>query len=348
MGAKALWVGPVEMRFAGGPWTTILYQAGLADIFVPYHVDTNARFYDLNQFAPLDAVTSQDAGPNGSLITLTNETHPTVVAETRDRGIGWLCKGTTQASYRSHEYVIWSVSDAGNYDNIVQYSFRDDGSIGFRMGNTGYNSPTHMLEAHMHNGLWRVDMDLKGSAGDSALWSTHNEPLPPSYGSVGLLRALDSDAYMGVEGARSVSPTQFASLEIQDSSVNAYGHHPAYEFHPFEEGVSRHYGPNDGWTQNDAYVTVYHSNELGFTTNSDKPDAYLLGALSGELVTNNDLVVWIKASAHHEPSDEDRSPNDIGTNLVTGVTGVHWSGFDAEPHNFFNYNPMGAPVRCGS
>jgi Cu2+-containing amine oxidase len=63
-------------------------------------------------------------------------------------------------------------------------------------------------------------------------------------------------------------------------------------------------------------------------------------------VTNNDLVVWVKASAHHDPIDEDRSQNDLSGGGITGVTLVHWSGFNVEPHNLFDTNPLGGPVSC--
>jgi Cu2+-containing amine oxidase len=349
MGLKALWVGPVHLRLTpNGPWFTVLYRAGLAEIFVPYHNDVGSRFDDLRFTTELDSVNAQDAGPNGSLITLSNETMPTVVAEVRDRGIAWLCKDTAlQQSRRGQEFVVWGVSDAGNYDNIVQYTFRDDGSMGFRMGNTGYNSPSHPTEAHMHNALWRVDMDLKGAGGDTAYWFTHVEPAPFGFWFNNPLKARDFETPVGVEGARRWDAIHFASLLIEDQGVNAFGHHAGYEFTPVQAGISRHFGPNDTWTQNDVYVTVYHGNELGWATNWAEPNSYLLSYLSGELVTNNDLVVWIKSSAHHDPSDEDKSVNDVNTGGQTGVTLVHWSGFDVEPHNLFKDNPLGGPVQCG-
>jgi primary-amine oxidase len=354
MGLKALWLGPVHLkRTPISPWMPVLYQAGLADIFVPYH-QTNFRPYDLQFTSKLAPVGPQDAG-NGTWWALTNDFDntgtvpvPTVITEVRERGVGWLCKGpTTSAARRAQEFVVWGVSDAGNYDNIIQYGFRDDGGMTFRMGNTGFNAskppPTNPtpFEAHTHNALWRVDMDLNGPLHNWAYWLRHREPYP-----VGPFQAHDDKLPFNFEGKRQWNALQFTSLLIEDMATNAFGNRLGYQFTPAQTGISRHYGPLEAWTKNDVYVTRYKASELGWITAWDYPDNYLLPMLNSQPVNNNDLVVWIKSSAHHHPNDEDRSSADLNTVNSTGVTLTHWSGFDVEPHNLFNANPLGGPVRC--
>ena len=213
-GLKSLWVGPVHLkRTESGPWMTVLFQAGLAEIFVPYH-ETNYRPYDLRFTTRLLQVRAQDAGSNGSLITLTGENVPTVVAEVRDRGVGWLCKQDTSATRRAQEFVIWGVADGGNYDNIIQYSFRDDGGMTFRLGNTGYNLPAAPAEAHTHNGLWRIDMDLNGGRNDLAYFLLHEEPSPSP------LKARDHKEPFKVEDGRRWNTPDFLSLVVEDASTN--------------------------------------------------------------------------------------------------------------------------------
>ena len=76
------------------------------------------------------------------------------------------------------------------------------------------------------------------------------------------------------------------------------------------------------------------------------PDDYLSADLNSETIgaTGNGVVVWYTSSAHHEPSDLD---NAIGSSdHSSGVTLAHWSGFDMEPDNLFDYNPLGGPSRC--
>lgn len=348
-GRKGLWVGPVHLRrSASGPWMTVLYEAGLAEIFVPYH-QVNFRPYDLQWTLGLSQVGPQDTGLNGALVWLSGEPIPTVVAEVRDRGIGWLCKGTTSPTRRAQEFVVWGSIDGGNYDNIIEFGFRDDGAMTFRMGNTGFNSPQDPVEPHTHNALWRVDMDLNGAAGDTAYWLTHNEPGP----SAPLPAAQDLRTAFGVEGQRQWSTTGQAALLVEDNATNAFGNRIGYQFVPAETMNSRHFAPGEAWTQNDVYVTRWSHAELSwmgpYTYPSSPwlpPDAYLLNYLNGQSTNGQDLVQWIRTAAEHHPTDEDRSHADLGTSGVTGVTLAHWSGFRIEPYNLFNANPLGGPARC--
>jgi primary-amine oxidase len=339
LGRKALAVGPVLLQRTppSGPWIVVLNQASLAEIFVPYH-DGNIthRFYDLQWTSQLAQLTQQDAGSNGSLISLTTGAPPSVVAEVRDRGLAWLCKQKSMASRRGEEFLVWGMSDAGNYDNIIQFGFRDDGAMTFRVGHTGYNEPHFPFVAHMHTSLWRIDIDLNGWAADSAYLTQHREPASGS-----LLQASDVSMPFnsGKEGWAQWYQRAFNSLLIEDSSTNASGKHIGYEFQPLVTGTARHFGALDKWTANDFFVSVYDPNSAWQTGIS--PDAYLIPEVSDQQpVLNNDLVAWVVSAAHHEPADEDLSANG------QGVTLIHWSGFDAVPHNLFDANPLGAPPTC--
>jgi Cu2+-containing amine oxidase len=350
MGPKGLWVGPVELlRNPGDGWRPILYQAGLADIFVPYHNSPAARYYDLGGGASraLAPISQLDTGPAGFPIWLSNESFPTVAGEVRDRGIGWLCKGDTQEVRRARELVLWAVSDAGNYDNIIEFSFRDDGSIGFRTGNTGYNSPGSPVESHSHDSLWYVDMDLNGFPGDTASMLNHSEPYTANQ-----LLAADQQVPIAVEGARQfqAAPFELVSLLIEDNATQVFGQKLGYEFLPHQSLPTRHFGWQETWTQNDIYIARYRYSDTLWASpiaNHQAPDLYLLPALNNEPVVGQDLVAWIKTAAHHAPTTEDwATPTFIG--LLGGVTLTHWSGFRIEPHNLFPTNPLGAPARCGS
>jgi hypothetical protein len=350
MGPKGLWVGPVELlRSPGDGWRPILYQAGLADIFVPYHNNPPARYYDLGggPSRTLAPISQLDTGPAGFPIWLSNESFPTVAGEVRDRGIGWLCKGDTQEVRRARELVLWAVSDAGNYDNIIEFSFRDDGSIGFRTGNTGYNSPGSPVESHSHDSLWYVDMDLNGFPGDTASMLNHSEPYTANQ-----LLAADQQAPIAVEGARKfqAGPFELVSLLIEDNGTQVFGQKLGYEFLPLQSLPTRHFGWQETWTQNDIYIARYRYSDTLWASpiaNHQSPDLYLLPALSNEPVVGQDLVAWIKTAAHHAPTTEDwATPTFVG--LLGGVTLTHWSGFRIEPHNLFPTNPLGAPARCGS
>jgi Cu2+-containing amine oxidase len=384
-GRKGLAIGRVYMK---SPYISgsrqILKELSLAELFVPYHDDPAYpqdpahppyRPYDTNfctgplPGCSLDVLSAnQLPAAAGALLTLSGDTAPRAIVEVRDYGIAWLCKQTTSSIRRGAEVVIWGILDGDNYDNIVEYHFRDDGRIQVRMGNTGYNSNLQPLQGfvpHMHDALWRIDMDLAGPLNDVPSRTIHTEPTSPSLP----LHATDS-AFAGYhEEAFRWIEDEFTTVLVEDLFVtNTYGNPIGYELQPWDrKGASRHFGFGDNWTQYDFWVTAFHPGEDGspYTTNCTVPDSWASAncphlapdiylGINGYLdpsevfpVPVPDTVLWYHSSAHHDVSDEDRALGDPA-NEVRGVTLVHWHGFDLVPHNFFNANPLGGPLRCGN
>lgn len=366
-GLRGLWVSQVDVRREqGAPWTRVLYEAGLADLVTPYH---NGEHLPDMKYCPtpdhpdrcLQALDQQAAGPSGVPLTLHGETDPRVIVELRDRGIAWLCtwddpNGGRDRSLvrRGEEMVLWGVYDTGNYDFLIEYAFRDDGSLGFRLGATGYNNSNYSAEPHMHTALWRLDVDLDGSQHDTAKLLTHREGFPAP------LQATDVELPFsgGTEGSQLWVDPLFTTLLIEDASVNAHGNHRAYELVPSRQGTPRHRKAGELYTQSDYWVTVWKRGEAGRSApyawqldGNLTPDTFLRepatrGAKDGgpESITDRDLVVWYKGGAHHDPHDEDRSALDVGS-TPEGVTTVHWFGFELVPHDFFDDSPLAAPHR---
>jgi Cu2+-containing amine oxidase len=341
----------------------VLREAGVAEIFVPYH-ELFLRLYDheTTSAGSIREVTPGDAGVSGTMLTLSGLSFPQVVAETHDRGIAWLCKEGRSISRRGQELVLWGVQDAANYDFIMEYRLRDDGSIGFRLGATGYNNPLFpprsTTEPHMHDVLWRIDVDLNGSDGDTAMQFKHIETVDQPF----VTRDVEEPFNGGREGVAQWDPQTFFTIGVVDSSVNAHGKHIGYALRISSAGLARHYGEAAGlarkerFTQSDFAVTRFKQSERDalFDTSHTQylqPDQYLLGeGIAGmgvadvESVESSDVVLWHRSSAHHHPHAEDHAPGDP-SNLMTGVTNVHWQGVDLEPHNLFDFNPLGGPSR---
>ncbi|HUP61160.1 MAG TPA: hypothetical protein VNA69_12150 [Thermoanaerobaculia bacterium] len=360
-GRRGLVLGPTDLRRTPtAPWMRVLREAGVGDIFVPYH-SLPLRLYDMQvaSAASLLEVNLGDAGREGDVVTLSGHNAPQVVAEFNDRGVAWLCKESQHMVRRGRELALWGVFDAQNYDFIMDYRLRDDGSIGFRLGATGFNNPyippESTTDAHMHTVLWRVDIDLNGAEGDSAKLLTHRE------GETSLVSTDVEEPFNGgKEGTAVWDPTKFVTVVIEDEATNAHGNHIGYAIRGMTEGLSRHYGAQLGlarrelFTQFDFAVTRYKATERNrfFSGTWLEPDQYLLGEApfngygvsDAESVMNTDLVLWYRSSVHHVPHDEDHAPGDP-SNLMTGITLVHWSGFDLEPHNLFDFNPLGGPSR---
>ncbi|MFN2442223.1 MAG: hypothetical protein ABR517_06020 [Thermoanaerobaculia bacterium] len=361
-GRRGIVLGPTDLRRTrSGPWMRVLREAGIADIFVPYH-GLGLRLYD-NETTSAESireVTPGDAGSNGSVLTLSGQTVPQIVAESNDRGIAWLCKESRSISRRGTELVLWGVMDAANYDFIIEYRLRDDGGIGFRLGATGFNNPyfpaRSTTEPHMHDVLWRIDVDLNGPGGDTAMQLSHVETpdIPRS------ARDVEEPFNGGREGVMTWDPEKFSTIGVVDETTNAHGNRIGYVMRISAIGLARHFGGfarEEKFTLSDFAVTTYDKFERDafFDTAHVRylqPDQYLLGqdhpgmgVSDGESVEESDIILWYRSSAHHHPHDEDHAPGDPSA-LMTGITNVHWQGVDLEPRNLFDHNPLGGPSRA--
>lgn len=369
--SKGLAIGPVYLLRSAGSgafgqeWVRVLRSAGIAEILTSYNNRTEDAFYD-TQFANWtnwrDTVTPADAGsdPHAFLLTLSKDQDgsfgPSVVTECRDRGPAWLCKGKLGSFVRrGHELVLWGIFDTGNYDYITEYGFQDDGTITMRLGAAGYNNPNTPpgpTEAHMHDALWRVELDLNGRlfedrapAPNKALLTRHIEPEPSDPSG---LHAVEKQVPFngGFEGFEDWDPKQFNTLLVEGASTNAWGDQMGYELEPLRTGTARHFAQPPGgknvWTQHDFWVTrADRPDASAWASPWKNPDDYLLPYINGESVSEGPLVLWYLTSAHHDPTDEDR---DLKGNFA--VTLTHWFGFSLRPHNFFDHNPLGGPSKC--
>jgi primary-amine oxidase len=298
------------------PWMRILWDARLADIFVPYHSGW-PRYYDLTGFNfGLVQATPQDAGCCGRLLG----TPPRVIKEVRDRGVAW--KDDT-AVHRGQELVLWGTLDAANYNYLMQYGFQDDGTITFRLGATARNLPGRETEAHMHNGLWRVDMDLNGFPNDSALLTRHQEP-------AGGDMAVDTISPLndGVEGFADWTAEEFTQIRVLDTlAKNTQGNNISYDLIPLRQGTARH---NEDFSKHDFWVSRYKGTELFY---NEVPDY----VSNHETITNTDVVLWHISPVHHLPRNEDGQHQG---GLWKGVALLMWGGFDLRPRNLFGETPL--------
>lgn len=301
-------------------WIRVLWDARVAELFVPY-ASGSPRFLDLSSFSfELIPAGPADAGPCGQLLG----TPAKVVKELRDRGPAWKHDA---AVYRGQELVLWGTLGAGNYNYIMQYGFRDDGTIAFRLGATAQNLPGAEYEPHVHNGLWRVDIDLDGFMHDTAHVMRHLEP-PGSKVANNVLDAVNGGKEAGVEW---VAP-EFTELGVADTlSKNGLGRNVMYDFMPLQHGTARHF---EDFTRYDFWVTRYRWLETAWTS--------LPAYVNGESVTDTDVVVWVQTSMNHVPRDEDGRfvPVAIDARAWTGVAHVMWSGFDLRPRNLFAGTPL--------
>lgn len=289
------------------PLITVLYDGRLGEIFVPYHPGA-PRFGDISQFnfspSPLNA--GDCPFPNVII-------GGTICREIEDNGVAWRNDGLVR---RGTEARYWGVLDAANYNYIMEWTFRDDGTIAARAGSTGpkLGGPNDTT-GHAHTFSWRLDIDLNGSAGDSAFLTKHVESGIPS-------SAIDSASLIATEGSRVWRATQFNTLEITDNVLqNGNGRRTSYELVPLRTGTGRHSEP---FTQKDFWVSHFNAAELL----ANSLPAYVANV---ESTNQQDNVIWYTGTAHHESQmrDEDRQ-----------TVPVLWVGFQLVPHNLFEGTPF--------
>jgi len=301
-------------------WVFLLWDARVSEIFVPYHKGS-PRYYDVEYMFGLTPVGPQDcpAAVGGTVLA------GNVCKEVHDRGLAWKSDASV---HRGEEVVLWSALAAAWYNYVIEWTFRDDGVVLGRVGATSHNAPLlppslSPWDIHMHNPIWRLDVDLNGWPNDSVSLGTHTENLPSS-------TAADTDPLFDFEGSSSWNPQAFNSLDVTDKFLkNGKGDQTAYQLIPLPTGggLSRH---QESFTQQDFWVTHYNWTEMSA---KDLP-SYVLPA---EPVTDTDVVLWYKGSIHHHPRDED---GEIVNGNWHGVALVMWTGFMLKPHNLFDRTPF--------
>jgi len=319
---NGLAIGPVYFRQSlAAPFVRILWDMRVSDYFVPYHAG-NPRFYDLSGFNfVLTGVTAADCPPTvgGAPIS------PHVCKEVHDRGLMWKDFGGVR---RGEELVLWGAIDAANYRYIQEYTFRDDGIIIGRVGATGQNLPGDELEPHVHNALWRLDIDLDGVTNNTARLQ-HIENPANAAGT-----ATDTTAAIAVAQGFTWSARTHDMVEVTNPTFkNAQGHPAAYQLIPLVTGggLTQHY---ETFTHNEFWVTPYNPAQFA----AKNLPTYVAGAPS---VANRDIVVWYKGSLHHHPRDEDGVYN--SSHIWIGTADVMWTGFMLMPHDFFDCSPFYKP-----
>jgi Cu2+-containing amine oxidase len=303
-------------------WLKVLGSVRLSEIFVPYNNGT--RIYDIGAQGSYSLVkhTKEDAGANGKVIN-----DGLVVKEIRDLGPLWKYYDKVR---RAQDLVLWSTMGASNYNYLMEYSFRGDGTVTCRLGSTGKNLGAHETTGHMHHGCWRIDVDLDDPQHNSAFLVRRREL------KTDVPRATDvaEPFNKGVEGGAHWNAHEFTRLRIQSTRKNGQGKLMSYELLPLRPGTPRHWGGDEGFTQYDFWVTPNRINEQYYVF----LPRY---AAQRRKITDTDLVVWYMSPAYHLPRDEDGLfVNPAGRVQVRGVAMTTWCGFELRPRNVFDKSPL--------
>lgn len=286
----------------------VFNDARLGEIFVPYHAG-EPRYFDVSDYGfPMIPLSQKDCprSPQRRLLGAGR----LMCQEFRDRGIAWK---SDELVRRGEEMVLWGVIDAGNYNYIVEWTFRDEGSILARVGSTGpkLHGPDDE-EGHMHTFTWRLDFDIAGPGRDQVLINRHLETGA---------RAKDKEQLVTKEAGFVWNPFEFNAISITDTqTVNANQRRMSYKLIPARTGNARH---KESYTKKDFWVTTFKATEVS--------PVDINRYVNNQNVANTDIVLWYTASAHHTDNmrDEDRQ-----------TVPVIWTGFELQPQNIFNGTPF--------
>jgi primary-amine oxidase len=303
------------------PWLKVLENVRLSEIFVPYNNST--RIYDIGAQASYSLLkhTQEDAGAHGKL-----RNNNLVVHEIRDTGILWKYYDKVR---RGQDLVLWSTLGAANYNYLIEYAFRCDGSLTARLGSTGKNFGNHETTGHMHHGCWRIDVDLHEGNSNKVFLVKRKEPK-------GATKATDEiePFNKNVEGGAHWKAEEFTRVRVESTKLNGQAKFMSYELIPLRPGTPRHWGGNEGFTQFDFWVTPYQWDEQHYIS---------LPKFTAQKrsIANTNVVLWYMSPAYHLPRDEDGVfINPQGRAQVRGVAMTTWCGFELRPRNVFEKSPM--------
>jgi primary-amine oxidase len=379
----------VEAR-DGARWRSVAYQMHLSEVFVPY-MDPDQSWYwrtymdsgeygfgnllsplrrnvDCPSFARFIAVTMpQDDGEPMQI--------PDAIC-LFERSVGdpawrhYEIVGNSPQNPKptvgrpASELVVRSASAIGNYDYLVDYVFRQDGSIRIAIGATGLDAtkgvasqsmkdataaadtrwgtliaPGLVAPFHSHYFNFRLDLDVDGTANDFMRERLVQQQLAEGSPRRSIY-AVTSEMPASEQAARTrIEPGSPALYHFGNHNVeSALGHHPGYML--MQEGSYAHplLAADDPPVRRNSYlhyqlsVTPYAPAERyaggRFAMMSDGSDTLGAWTARDRPIANRDIVAWYTVGFHHITRMEDWP-----------VMPTHWFGFTLMPHNFFATNP---------
>ncbi|KGN48005.1 primary amine oxidase [Cucumis sativus] len=364
----------------------VMYRGFISELFVPY-MDLNEEwyyrtFFDAGEYALGQCAVSlqplQDCPENAVFMdtyTAAGDGRPVKMSNTFcifERHAGDIMWRHTEGNKNvpntpitetrtETSLVVRMVATVANYDYIVDWEFKQSGSIAVDIGLTGllavkaskYTHNDQIKEEvygpllaentigvhHDHFVTFHLDLDMDGVA-NSAVKSNlrtvrSRDPNSPrlSYWTVIAETAKTEDDAM----------IKLGHQEVEVSIVNPnqktkVGNPVGYRLIP-RSTAGPLLSPDDypqirgAFTNYDVWVTPYNSSEKWasglFTDQSHGDDTLATWTLRNRKIENEDIVMWYTMGFHHVPCQEDYP-------LMPTLK----RGFELRPTNFFESNPV--------
>jgi primary-amine oxidase len=377
-------VGPVVSLVTyddGGQARSILYQGSLSEIFIPY-MDPDVgwffrTFLDAGEFGVGRLALVLQPGldcPSNAVFFGADFTHDTGEAYTQENAACMFERYAGDIAWRHYEaltgkdevrprtdLVVRSIAAIGNYDYILDWVFRQDGTIRVDVGATGvplvkavgaidtlpHESDTaygHLVAErsvavnHDHFFSFRLDLDVDGRQ-NSFVYEQLKTQLVESDGGRKSVWVVESTTASTEDAAKFTLDIQNPALwrVVNSDVLGPLGNPVSYQLEPRSNTISL-LSPDDppqrraGFTDYHLWVTPYHPDErysAGTYPNQNKGGDGLPRWTSADRpIEDTDLVLWYTVGFHHAPRAEDWP-----------VTPTIWSEFELRPFDFFDRNP---------
>ena len=364
----------------GGKERSVLYEGHLSEIFVPYMDPSFAwyprNFIDSGEFSagglaepllpgrdcPDHAVYYDDVRPAGNGRPYT--TPRTICLFEREIGDPvWRHWSGKPESRAGRDLVVRSAMEIGNYDYLLDWIFRQDGSIRIAVGATGlvevkaataeraddkrnngadayghFVAPGIVGVNHDHYFSFRLDVDVDGAKNSFVADRLVTETLPDDHPrrSIWVKRAhiaeREAEAKFNIDLRR---PTLWRILS--SNAKNHVGYPTSYQLKPgrnaftllTEDDYPRR---RVGFIDHHLWVTPRREQErwaAGDHPTLSEPGMGLpRWTAANRQLRDADIVLWHTVGMHHAPRSEDWP-----------VMPVMWHSFDLLPFDFFDRNP---------
>ncbi|KZK75969.1 Primary amine oxidase precursor [Pseudovibrio sp. Ad13] len=374
----------------GANWRSVLYQASLSEVFVPY-MDPSAGWYwrtymdsgeygfglfltplrknvDCPDYATfLPALIHDDMGqpleiPDAICIFERDIGNPAwrhfeVFAQSETEFVP--AEGRPET-----ELVIRTASEVGNYDYLIDYRFKQDGTIYLKVGASGLDAvkgvaskslqdPTaaedtkygsliapHLVAPfHDHYFNFRLDFDVDGPDNTMMVQEIVGGEPPVNVPRRSLWTVKNTPVKSEMEGRFRLSSMKPKAFMVMNGNVDGYlGHKPAYMLHHGSVSYAPFDFENDAPFVRNRYIeysvwnTAYDPNERyaggALAMGSDGSDGLAEWVKQDRQLMNKDVVTWFTAGFHHVPRLEDWP-----------VMSTEWKTIHIQPMNFFPRNP---------
>ncbi|HSG49272.1 MAG TPA: hypothetical protein VLA43_15735 [Longimicrobiales bacterium] len=372
-----------------GAFRSVLYQASLSELFVPYMGPdqpwSHQAYYDLGSFAsafegiagslepgqdcPAYAhyVDSWVMQPNGSPRRVAKVA---CIFERPGAEPAWR-HGTDHyiESRARTDLVLRMIMQAGNYDYLFDWVFKQDGGIRVNLAATGIDQVV-MVEAesaaadpgepddrygrfvaphtvamnHSHFFNFRLDFDVDGTGNSLAVDKIVTEEQPADNPRSSVWRVETLVPRREAEGMRTstlMAPEHWRV--VNPSRIGPQGYPSGYlvEGHGARTMLleSDYIRRNAGFTEHTLWTTPLRPGEMyasgPYPTNAPEDAGLVSWTRENRPIEDTDIVVWYTIGFHHIARPEDWP-----------ILPLELHGFDLKPAAFFERNPsMDLPIR---